>query len=116
MDGKIERLVEQTRGHTPGPWTFDGPPSSRIVWAGTEHRICFLTSDGPNLANAHLIAEAPTMLATIQSLSERIAVLEGALEPFTRGPDGTSLARLYAHLNREHYRNAVASLTQESGK
>jgi outer membrane protein assembly factor BamD (BamD/ComL family) len=40
----------------------------------------------------------------------RIEVLEKALEPFTRGPDGTSLAKLYAHLTREHYRAARAAL------
>jgi hypothetical protein len=57
---------------TPGPWSFDGPPDSRIVWAGGEHRVCFLTSDGPNLANARLIASAPDLYAALDLARNRL--------------------------------------------
>ena len=63
--------------HTPGPWSFEGPKRSIIVW-GPEpgQRICFMTSDGPATENARLIASAPTMAA-------RIAELEAALSAAT---------------------------------
>ena len=57
--------------------------------------------------------EATTQAAQIAALTERVRVLEGALEPFTRGPDGTSLAKLYAHLNRQHYHTARTALASK---
>lgn len=50
--------------HTPGPWFFDGPSENLIVWEwnNADNRICFMTSDGPARANAHLIAAAPDLL------------------------------------------------------
>jgi hypothetical protein len=53
--------------HTPGPWTFDGPPDSIIVWSGPDHRVCFLTSNGPTEANACLIALAPELYEYVRS-------------------------------------------------
>lgn len=58
---------------TLGPWTFDGPPDSRIVWAGTELRVCFLTSDGPNLENARLIAAAPDLYKALEKARNTLA-------------------------------------------
>lgn len=46
-------------GHTPGPWSFDGPPRNVIVWGNKpETRVCFMTSNGPTEANAALIVRA----------------------------------------------------------
>jgi len=55
--------------HTPGPWTFDGPRHNIHVVqeAAPNMRVCFMTSDGPTLDNARLIAAAPDMLQYIQS-------------------------------------------------
>lgn len=55
-------------GHTPGPWSFDGPLSSIIVWgAEPDIRVCFMTSDGPAKANARLIAAAPDLLEALRA-------------------------------------------------
>lgn len=46
-------------GHTPAPWSFDGPASSIIVWGpDPDIRVCFMTSDGPAKENAALIVRA----------------------------------------------------------
>lgn len=53
--------------HTPGPWVYEGPRNSIIVWADDgESRICFMTSDGPAEANARLIAAAPDLLKALK--------------------------------------------------
>ena len=85
--------------HTPGPWSFEGPEHSIIVW-GSEpgQRICFMTSDGPAIENARLIATAPAMAARIAELEAALSAataareaaeakaarLEEALEPFAK--------------------------------
>lgn len=54
--------------HTPGPWSFEGPDHSIIVYGPEpEQRICFMTSDGPATANALLIAAAPELLAALKA-------------------------------------------------
>jgi hypothetical protein len=81
---------------TPGPWSFDGPPASRIVWSGADRRICFLTSDGPNLANARLIAAAPELyeaLADIMAHHEGFFVSTFELELATRATAALAKAR-----------------------
>jgi hypothetical protein len=58
-------------GHTPGPWSFDGPRSSIIVWGPDPNiRVCFMTSDGPCDANACLIAASPTMLEALEDANQ----------------------------------------------
>ena len=59
--------------HTPGPWSFDGPPDNHIVWSDSENRVCFLAhSNGANeardTANARLIAAAPELLGALTNL------------------------------------------------
>lgn len=62
--------------HTPGPWSFDGPAHSIIVWGPTpELRVCFMTSDGPAEANARLIAAAPDMLEALSEARTTISIL-----------------------------------------
>lgn len=54
---------------TPGPWTILGHEDDSGKWSSLEvameqmpfMRVCFMTSDGPNMENARLIAEAPAM-------------------------------------------------------
>ena len=65
--------------HTPGPWSFDGPRHSIIVWGPTpELRVCFMTSDGPATANARLIAAAPDLLAACGSAFDFLGGVDGA--------------------------------------
>lgn len=71
--------------HTPGPWSFEGPSHSIIVWAGEDSRVCFMTSDGPAEANARLIAAAPALL---EALDLAVAILQEA-EPRLGYADGS---------------------------
>lgn len=81
-EAHLDALASQR--HTPGPWTWDGPPDNIIVWSSPEDRVCFLTSNGPTEANARLIALAPELYeyvassasngcATAQALVARVA-------------------------------------------
>lgn len=55
--------------HTPGPWLAEGPDHSIIVWGPEpEQRICFMTSDGPAVSNARLIASAPAMYEALERI------------------------------------------------
>lgn len=58
----VERLLD---GVTPGPWGQDGPVSAKIVWAGPDLRVCFLTSDGPASKNARFIAAARELVPAL---------------------------------------------------
>lgn len=60
--------------HTPGPWSFEGPSHSIIVWAGEDSRVCFMTSDGPAEANARLIAAAPALLEALKATRNALVV------------------------------------------
>lgn len=60
--------------HTPGPWSWDGPPDNIIVWSSPENRVCFLTSNGPTEANAALIAAAPDMLHALRRVLEQFGL------------------------------------------
>jgi hypothetical protein len=67
--------------HTPGPWTFDGPPDSIIVWCGPDERVAFiLTSDGPAEANARLIAAAPELYAALERLERTVRILPSDMD------------------------------------
>lgn len=61
--------------HSPAPWDMVGPDDNiHIVQAGEPGmRICFMTSDGPCVANAHLIAASPLMA---EALEEALVALE----------------------------------------
>ena len=73
---------------TPGPWSFDGPTHSIIVWGPEpEQRVCFMTSDGPARANARLIVAAPDMLV---ALTECARVLYDRIPNL--GPEGATTA------------------------
>jgi hypothetical protein len=84
MTNETRELVERARGHTPGPWFAD----RESIWCTLENQAVVEIARTNVLeelhaqwayANAHLIAAAPTLLAAIQSLSERNAVLESRL-------------------------------------
>jgi hypothetical protein len=49
------------------------------VWSGQDSRVCFLTSDGPNLANARLIAAAPELYEALDAVDEEV-LLDGHLQ------------------------------------
>ena len=72
----LEWLRDMLAKATPGPWYAEGPTSSTIVWSDTDHRVCFLTSDGPARENAALIAAAPDLAAKVIEQADRIAALE----------------------------------------
>ncbi len=73
-----------------------------------EHELVLERMTQRHIARAAYDAARPDA-----ALLEYVARLEAALEPFTRGPDRTSLAKLYAHLNRDHYRDALAALASK---
>ncbi|MDE2107144.1 MAG: hypothetical protein KGL39_58605 [Patescibacteria group bacterium] len=78
--------------HSPGPWTYDGPPDNIIVWCGPDHRVAFImTSDGPAEANARLIAAAPDLLASLKRAHEMLEQL-GDL-PAMRADMAAAIAR-----------------------
>lgn len=58
-------------------WTWEGPPDNiHVVEADRPHmRICFLTSNGPTVKRANLIAAAPELL---ESLKVTVRMLEAA--------------------------------------
>lgn len=55
---------------SPGPWIAEGPPSNiHIVQADAPHmRVCFLTSNGPTVANAAVLAASWDMLAILKEI------------------------------------------------
>ena len=66
-------MVGAVSGHTPGPWSFDGPSDNHIVWSDPDNRICFMAhSNGidpeRDTANARLIAAAPELLDALQAI------------------------------------------------
>lgn len=52
-------------------WTFHGPANNIHVCLADDgnQRVCFLTSDGPTVERARLIAAAPELLSAAQELS-----------------------------------------------
>jgi hypothetical protein len=73
---------------TPGPWAWDGPADNIHVTQAEkpDHRICFLTSNGPTVANAALIAAAP-------DLYRALSAAQAALKSYQYGNSSTELAR-----------------------
>ena len=55
--------------HTPGPWSFSFRGSSPKV-VDTEGKAVCMVTPRKNVWNAHIIAEAPAMLATLRMLLE----------------------------------------------
>jgi len=68
--GKCDMSTDERVSHTPGPWTIAGRETAlEVVEARRSRmRVCFLTSDGPCEANAHLIAAAPDLLAALKAV------------------------------------------------
>lgn len=54
--------------HTEGPWMFHGPDHNIHVCEERDPnmRVCFMTSTGPTVERARLIAAAPDMLALLR--------------------------------------------------
>lgn len=92
--------------HTPGSWNLSGPfgindyderEGSYRVWAG---RTLFLTvarcpdgyREGENVANAHLIAAAPDLLAALEQVAEYPAIML-TFEPETRDAINAAIAK-----------------------
>lgn len=79
--------VSEIKGFTPGPWSVDPDDRDGMEWnihiveaERPHHRVCFMASDGPNEANARLIAAAPDMHAEIARLRREKAELVTAIE------------------------------------
>jgi hypothetical protein len=64
MYGNYNRQGEAAMLHSKAPWIYDGPRNNiHVVQEDEPHmRVCFLTSDGPTVANAKLICASPDLL------------------------------------------------------
>lgn len=54
-------------GHTPGPWSFDGPSDNHIIWSADGCRVAFMAHSAGvdpkrDTATAALVATAPELL------------------------------------------------------
>lgn len=80
---RIAEIRARVEKATEGEWSFDGPPSNLIVWAGDELRICFMTSDGPNVGNVSFIAHArqdiPDLIAALEASMSKVKFQSAAL-------------------------------------
>lgn len=73
--------------HSPAPWIWEGPADNiHVVQAKAPHmRVCFLTSNGPTVANANLIAAAP-------ELYRMLVAAQAALKSYQYGNASPELA------------------------
>lgn len=55
--------------HTEGPWMFHGPRDNIHVCEERDPnmRVCFMTSTGPTVERARLIAAAPDLLEAVKT-------------------------------------------------
>jgi hypothetical protein len=82
--------------HTPGPWTVeeygDDETPTLVIHKDSESRICFMAAPGSHgdpakiEADAHLIAAAPDLLATLKKIAA-LRYVEDANEPFDEALD-----------------------------
>jgi hypothetical protein len=72
---------------SPAPWIAVGPDENiHIVQEGNpDMRVCFMTSNGPCVANAHLIASAPDLAKALEAATH-------ALRSYQYGNASTELA------------------------
>lgn len=63
-------IMDQEPKFSPGPWAWHGPDHNIHVAQAEDAnmRVCFLTSNGPTEANAHLIASAPDLYAALKAV------------------------------------------------
>jgi len=92
----LEKLLADA---TPGEWSLHGPVYNRTVGADEVNRICFLAhgnglNDDRDIANARLIALAPTLARRVIA-AEKLAE---ALRDAVAGVDGASMDLLAAWL------------------
>lgn len=91
IDTSTAAVTALLDGVTAGPWEQDGPISAKIVWAGPDVRVCFMTSDGPASKNARFIsaarelvpalaAERDAAVARAEQAEARVAELEAEVE------------------------------------
>lgn len=91
IDASTAAIAALMDGVTAGPWEQDGPISAKIVWAGPDVRVCFMTSDGPASKNARFIAAARELVpaltderdaavARAERAEARVAELEAEVE------------------------------------
>lgn len=68
--------------HSAARWIWDGPPDNiHVLEADRPHmRVCFLTSNGPTVERANLIAAAPELLEALKDATLALALLAGADE------------------------------------
>lgn len=77
MSEQEQRTPDERLTPSPGPWdVFGSQDASSDEWrsltVAQAHmpfmRVCFMTSDGPAMANARLIAAAPDLLEALQRI------------------------------------------------
>lgn len=126
IDTSTAAIAALMDGVTPGPWEQDGPISSKIVWAGPDVRVCFMTSDGPASKNARFIAasrelvpaltdERDAAVARAERSEARVAELESEVERMREASQmaGASLGEEIADLRNGAVCAAVKPLKWE---
>jgi hypothetical protein len=95
------------KDHSPGPWAVsedDRPGMSynrHVVQARRPHlTVCFMTSDGPNKANATLIAAAPDLLALARQYASECAECMGKAVSDDTGRDCEQCADIRAVISK----------------
>jgi hypothetical protein len=104
---------------TSGPWAFDGPSHNIIVWGpDPEHRVCFMTSNGPALENAQLIAAAPDLYEALTEARDLIHAGYCDDEARSDAPElsDAEIDEGAAPIHCEECRNASAALAKARGE
>lgn len=91
LEQDAHRTPDAMSKHSPAPWALsrDERPDMEwnihIVQRDAPHlTVCFMTSDGPNEANATLIASAPELL---EALTELLAAEVAQFPPYEAGKE-----------------------------
>lgn len=104
IDTSTAAIAALMDGVTAGPWEQDGPISAKIVWAGPDVRVCFMTSDGPASKNARFIAAARYLVPALAA--ERDALKAGVdlllWPPLCGQPNITDVYQLLDSADRAH--------------
>lgn len=95
IDISTAAVARMLDGVTEGPWVEEGPMRSKIVWAGDDVRICFMTGDGQCRQNAAFIAYSRSAVPALAA--ERDAAVKRAEKAEAKYPPNWQAAH-------EHYK------------